>query len=62
MVQQNCADGQARPVIVRRMSERPGLLAVWNDIAAEDEAEFNAWYVEEHVPERLGIPGRKSVV
>ena len=38
------------------MSERPGLLAVWNDIAAEDEAEFNAWYVEEHVPERLGIP------
>src|SRR5579859_1452586 len=39
------------------MPERPGLLAVWNDIAAEDEAEFNAWYVEEHVPERLGIPG-----
>ncbi len=35
----------------------PGLLAVWNDIAAEDEAEFNAWYVEEHVPERLGVPG-----
>ncbi len=35
----------------------PGLLAVWNDIAAEDEAEFNTWYVEEHVPERLGIPG-----
>jgi len=39
------------------MPARPGLLAVWNDIAAEDEAEFNAWYVEEHVPERLGIPG-----
>jgi hypothetical protein len=39
------------------MSAHPGLLAVWNDIAAEDEAEFNAWYVEEHVPERLGIPG-----
>jgi hypothetical protein len=39
------------------MPERPGLLAVWNDIAAEDEADFNAWYVEEHVPERLGIPG-----
>ncbi len=57
MVQQNGGDGQARPVIVRRMSERPGLLAVWNDIAVEDEAEFNAWYVEEHVPERLGIPG-----
>ena len=39
------------------MPARPGLLAVWNDIAAEDEAQFNAWYVEEHVPERLGIPG-----
>ncbi|MFZ1908245.1 MAG: hypothetical protein WAU52_04100 [Burkholderiales bacterium] len=34
-----------------------GLLAVWNDIAAEDEAEFNAWYDDEHIPERLGIPG-----
>jgi hypothetical protein len=39
------------------MTKRPGLLAVWNDIAAEDESQFNAWYVEEHVPERLGIPG-----
>jgi hypothetical protein len=39
------------------VSARPGLLAVWNDIAAQDEAEFNAWCVEEHVPERLGIPG-----
>ena len=39
------------------MPARSGLLAVWNDIAAEDEAEFNAWYVEEHIPERLGIPG-----
>jgi hypothetical protein len=57
MVQQNRADGQARAVIVRNMSARPGLLAVWNDIAAEDEDEFNAWYVEEHVPERLDIPG-----
>jgi len=39
------------------MRARPGLLAVWNDIAAEDEAEFNAWYAEEHVPERLDVPG-----
>jgi hypothetical protein len=39
------------------MPARPGLLAVWNDIAAEDEAEFNAWYDEEHVPDRLGVPG-----
>lgn len=42
------------------MSARPGLLAVWNDIAAEDEAEFNAWYDGEHVPERLGVPGIRN--
>jgi len=42
------------------MHTRPGLLAVWNDIAAQDDAEFNAWYVEEHVPERLGIPGIRN--
>ena len=42
------------------MSARPGLLAVWNDIAAQDEAEFNAWYAEEHVPERLGVPGIRN--
>ncbi len=39
------------------MAARPGLLAVRNDIAAEDEIEFNAWYVEEHVPGRLEVPG-----
>lgn len=35
----------------------PGLLAVWNDITPGDEGEFNAWYEEEHFPERLGVPG-----
>jgi len=35
----------------------PGLLAVWNGIATEDEAGFNAWYDGEHVPERLALPG-----
>ena len=38
-------------------SRRPGLLAVLNDIAADHEGEFNAWYDEEHFPERLGVPG-----
>jgi len=38
-------------------SATPGLLSVWNDIDAADDAEFNAWYDDEHVPERLGIPG-----
>lgn len=35
----------------------PGLLVVQNDIAAAHEAEFNAWYEEEHFPERLAVPG-----
>lgn len=38
-------------------SSYPGLLAVWNDITAADEAEFNIWYEEEHFPERLSVPG-----
>jgi len=42
------------------VSARPGLLAVWNDIAAQDEAEFNSWYDEEHVLDRLGVPGIRN--
>jgi hypothetical protein len=38
-------------------SATPGLLSVWNDIDAADEAEFNAWYQEEHLGERLALPG-----
>ena len=34
-----------------------GVLAIWNDIAPEAEAEFVAWHVAEHIPERVGLPG-----
>jgi hypothetical protein len=34
-----------------------GLLLVYSDVAAEHDAEFNRWYNEEHIPERLSIPG-----
>jgi len=34
-----------------------GLLSVWNDIDAEDEDRFNAWYHEEHLGERLAMAG-----
>lgn len=34
-----------------------GLLMVWVDVPGEIEDEFNRWYNEEHVPERLAIPG-----
>jgi len=34
-----------------------GLLMVYCDVASEHEEEFNRWYNEEHIPERLAIPG-----
>jgi hypothetical protein len=34
-----------------------GLLAVWADIPANIEEDFNRWYDEEHLAERARIPG-----
>ena len=34
-----------------------GLLMVYSDVAPENDAEYNLWYNEEHIPERLSIPG-----
>src|SRR5437667_274194 len=34
-----------------------GLLMVWTDVPADKEAEFNQWYNEEHLKERLAVPG-----
>ena len=31
------------------------LLMVWADVPADNEEEFNRWYNEEHVPERMAI-------
>jgi hypothetical protein len=39
------------------MIKGQGLLLVMMDTAPEHEAELNRWYEEEHVPERLAIPG-----
>ena len=33
------------------------ILAIWNDIAAGGDAEFNHWQIGEHFPERLGGAG-----
>jgi hypothetical protein len=35
----------------------PGILAIWNDVRAGDEAEFEAWFQGEHLLERLAVPG-----
>jgi hypothetical protein len=34
-----------------------GLLMVWTDVPADKEKDFNRWYNEEHLAERLAIPG-----
>lgn len=34
-----------------------GVLAIWNGIAAQAEADFIAWHMREHMPERVATPG-----
>lgn len=34
-----------------------GILSVWNDIAPDMEDFYERWYMGEHFPERLGVPG-----
>jgi hypothetical protein len=34
-----------------------GLLMVWAEVPADKEPEFNRWYNEEHLAERLAVPG-----
>lgn len=39
------------------MSQEPGILAVWNDCDRARETEYENWYRNEHLPERVGVPG-----
>ncbi len=34
-----------------------GILAIWNNVRAGDEADFEAWFQGEHLIERLAVPG-----
>ena len=34
-----------------------GMLAVWSEVPPEHEEEFNEWYNQEHISERLSVPG-----
>ncbi|MEM7060457.1 MAG: hypothetical protein AAF557_23000 [Pseudomonadota bacterium] len=38
-----------------------GVLAIWNDCAQGHEAAYEAWYMREHLPERLSLPGFRRV-
>jgi hypothetical protein len=42
------------------MSPRPGALIIWHDVAAGFDAELDAWYQEQHLPERLRVPGFRT--
>jgi hypothetical protein len=36
---------------------QPGVLAIWNDCRPGDEAQFEEWFLGEHLIERLSVPG-----
>ncbi len=35
----------------------PGILAIFNNVAAGRESDFEEWFQHEHLAERLGVPG-----
>jgi hypothetical protein len=39
------------------MSERPGILAIFNNVTPGREAEFEEWFQHEHLAERIAVPG-----
>lgn len=39
------------------MDGAAAVLALWNDVSPEREAAYEAWHAQEHVPERLTVPG-----
>jgi hypothetical protein len=39
------------------ISECKGILSIWNDMDVEHQDFYEQWYMTEHFPERLGVPG-----
>lgn len=35
----------------------PGILAIWNDCETGFEDEYERWYTQDHLPERVGVAG-----
>jgi hypothetical protein len=42
---------------MKQMLAGEGAIAIWNGISDEGRADFYAWHLNEHIPERVGIPG-----
>src|SRR5262245_51004822 len=39
-----------------------GILAVWNDRSDKVTADYERWYMTEHIPERLNVPGFRTAL
>jgi hypothetical protein len=39
------------------IGECKGILSIWNDMDVEHQDFYERWYMTEHFPERLGVPG-----
>jgi hypothetical protein len=37
-----------------------GILAVWNDRTEASKRDYERWYMHEHIPERLAVPGFRT--
>ena len=48
------------PTAEHAAPDAPGVLLVLNDVVAAAEEEFNRWYQQEHVADRLGVPGFRT--
>ena len=46
-----------QPLMEEDIDDQPGLLLMMTDIDPANEADFNRWYEEEHLDERMAIPG-----
>jgi hypothetical protein len=45
------------PEASRTLAAARALLALWNDVDPALDAAYHRWHAEEHVPERLTVPG-----
>jgi hypothetical protein len=48
------------PTVNNASPDTPGVLLVLNDVVEACEEEFNRWYQQQHIPERLGVPGFRT--
>src|SRR5215813_2831326 len=52
-----CPSASARSKRGRSVMEGNGYLAIWSDLAPEDETDWMHWITREHAAERVGVEG-----